>query len=48
MNKNLKKVIAPVAAAAMVFAVPTQKMVRRRKSHSAWTGHRIPTTPDFM
>ena len=23
MNKNLKKVIAPVAAAAMVFAVPT-------------------------
>lgn len=51
MNKNLKKVIAPVAAAAMVLAVPTgvyQKMVHRRKSHSAWTGHRIPTTPDFM
>ena len=23
MNKNLKKVIAPVAAAAMVLAVPT-------------------------
>ena len=46
MNKNLKKVIAPVAAAAMVLAVPTG--VHRRKSHSAWTGHRIPTTPDFM
>ncbi|MFQ7553036.1 MAG: ABC transporter substrate-binding protein [Blautia marasmi] len=41
------RVIAPVAAAAMVLAVPTG--IRRRwcgrKSHSAWTGHRIPTTP---
>ena len=41
MNKNLKKVIAPVAAAAMVLAVPTGV-------YAEDAGHRIPTTPDFM
>ena len=50
MNKNLKKVIAPVAAAAMVLAVPTGVYAEdgaQEKITFAWIGHRIPTTPDF-
>ena len=56
---NWKKVIAGTLSTVMLLSVTacgsangkngyTQKIVHRRKSHSAWTGHRIPTTPDFM